>query len=135
LAEILVGGEENFELDHFKPRSKFQDLINDYFNIYYSCHPCNRAKHDEWPPPELFGRGIGFVDLCRDEFAEHFAVEGDGSWTGKTDAGRYTIDIVRLNRKHLVEIRGLLSDLGFAVHTQRVAKEELQELARQLGFL
>src|SRR5713101_7464175 len=68
LHELWAAGVENFELDHFYPRKYFPERLNDYYNIYYSCHPCNHIKHDKWPTPYLQAQGIGFVDLCRDDF-------------------------------------------------------------------
>lgn len=129
LAEILAGGEENFELDHFRPKSLFPRHQNDFYNIYYACHLCNHIKRDAWPPEALTARGIGFVDLCKDDFATHFQVHADGLWDGITDSGRYTIDILRLNRKHLVTVRHLLSQLGLAIHTGKIAEAELKRVA------
>src|SRR4051794_22205746 len=109
LQEIWAGGEENFELDHFRPRWLFPDLIADFFNLYYACHVCNQIKGMHWPPSALEERGIGFVDLCQDEFEVHFVVRPDGSWTPLTASAAYTIDSLRLNRPHLVELRRLLA--------------------------
>ena len=116
LSEILAAGEENFELDHFRPKSRFPHLLNDFYNIYYSCHPCNHTKRDLWPSEELEARGIFLVDLCKDDFSTHFSVGESGVWAGVTESGRYTIDILRLNRSHLKIIRQLLGELGIAVH-------------------
>ena len=43
LHEIIAGGEANFELDHFRPKShpEFAGLVNGFYNLYYSCHVCN----------------------------------------------------------------------------------------------
>src|SRR5437016_10978434 len=78
LGERLAAGEENFELDHFRPKSRFPGLTNDFYNLYYACHPCNRIKLDLWPPKELEERGIGFVDFCGEEFYTHFRSTPDG---------------------------------------------------------
>ena len=45
--EILAGGRENFELDHFHPKSKaaeFEGDVHEFYNLCYSCHVCNRNK-------------------------------------------------------------------------------------------
>ena len=128
LAELLAGGEDNFELDHFYPKSLFPQKLNDFYNIYYACHPCNHMKRAAWPPAALEARGIGFVDLCKHDFAVHFQAGTDGLWKGSTDSGRYTIDILRLNRRHLVTLRKLLAQLGFAVHSGRITEAELKRL-------
>jgi len=111
LSELWAGGKENFELDHFRPKSRFPHLMNDFYNIYYSCHPCNQMKRDTWPPVELEGRGVTLVDLCKDEFPAHFLVSDAGEWNGVTESGGYTIEVLRLNRKHLVTVRRLLFEL------------------------
>jgi hypothetical protein len=108
LEELLAGGEENFELDHFRPQVLFPDRVNDYYNLYYACHPCNRIKHGKWPSPELEQRGIGLLDLCADNFDMHFQELLEGTWAGRTLSAQYTIDALRLNRPHLVEVRRLL---------------------------
>src|SRR5438132_11420200 len=64
LEELLAGGPENFELDHFRPVSRFPALSNDFYNVYYACHPCNLTKRGKWPSQELEEEGVGFVDLC-----------------------------------------------------------------------
>jgi hypothetical protein len=104
---LLAGGAENFELDHFKPRSRCPDLTHAYENIYYSCHICNHIKHDIWPTDELRAKGYRFVDPCYDDFSTHF-VEVDGRWESLTPAGDYSQERLRLNRKHLIEIRRML---------------------------
>ena len=111
MAELFAAGKENFELDHFRPKSVFPDKAKDFYNLYYACHPCNMSKHDFWPPQELEARGINFVDLCKDEFETHFRLCEDGTCAGKTESGQYTIDILRLNRDHLVRARRLLKRL------------------------
>jgi hypothetical protein len=106
--EILGGGKENYELDHYRPKSLFSHLINDFLNIYYSCHVCNLYKSDSWPSSDLERLGYCFVDPCNDDFSKHFSESNDGRWLPITNAGRYTEKKIRLNRVHLIEIRGLL---------------------------
>jgi hypothetical protein len=130
--ELLAGGEEDFELDHFRPRYRFPELLNDFYNLYYSCHPCNNIKRDSWPPPVLEEQGIYFVDLCKENFASHFSVEKDGTWNGLTGSGNYTIDKLNLNRKHLVTLRGLLERLGIHLHEGRTLNEELNQLIKEV---
>lgn len=108
LEERWSAGAENFEIDHFRPQSKFPLLALDFYNLYWSCHVCNRVKGSRWPPQALRDRNIGFVDLCVDEFADHFAEGADGVWLGLTESARYTIEALRLNRPHLVWIRKTL---------------------------
>ncbi|MBS1835653.1 MAG: HNH endonuclease [Acidobacteria bacterium] len=111
LEEIWAAGLENFEIDHFRPRSLFPEYETSYYNLYWSCHVCNRLKRDYWPSPDLIERGYTFVDLCETAFDEHFALVETGEWHAKTKAAEYTIDLLRLNRPHLVALRLLLADV------------------------
>lgn len=43
------------EVDHFRPKSRFPELVYDWSNWIFSCHDCNHAKLDNWP-------GRGYVD-------------------------------------------------------------------------
>ena len=67
-------------------------------------------KRDCWPPTDLEARGIKIVDLCNDDFATHFRMVADGTWDGLSESAQYTIEILRLNREHLVKIRRMLQD-------------------------
>ena len=35
--EFFFGGGEAGEIDHFRPRHLFPDLLNNYDNLYWSC--------------------------------------------------------------------------------------------------
>lgn len=128
LTELLAAGDEAFELDHFRPRSRFPELTDDFYNIYYACHKCNQFKSNRYPPPELEARNIGFVDLCTEEFDAHFRVGPDGKWSGITESGSYTIDMLRLNRRHLVDLRTILKQRGFDVHQKGFVEDEIRRL-------
>lgn len=112
--ELIAAGPANFELDHFRPKSRpeFALLVNDFFNLYYSCHVCNHYKGNAWPSKQLEELGYGYVDLCREMFSAHFLDEEDGSWRPLTRLGEYTAAQLRLNRQHLREIRRHLRELA-----------------------
>ncbi|HEY85750.1 MAG TPA: hypothetical protein G4N96_11650 [Chloroflexi bacterium] len=115
--ETFARGQENFELDHFKPKSEpeFSSLIHEYTNIYYSCHVCNQQKWKHWPSEELYSKGYRFVDTCKENFSMHFE-DKEGYWEPISPAGEYTTEKIRLNSRHNIEIRqmimGLLSLFG-----------------------
>lgn len=117
LPESFAGGEESFEIDHFRPKSKpeFAHLISEYTNLYYVCHVCNNTKRHHWPSSELQELGYRFVDTCEDDFSSHFQ-DKNGEWQPKSPAGMYTEERLRLNRQHLIDtrqrIRELLNLLG-----------------------
>ena len=118
MKELFAGGPHSFELDHFRPQSLFPGEADNFYNLYYACRSCNLIKHVKWPPPELEQRCIGFVDFCADRFEDHFTELADGKWLGLTPSAQFTIDMLLLNRTHLVSIRLLmrrLQSLGFQI--------------------
>lgn len=108
LSEIFAAGEENFELDHYRPQSIFPEDKLNYYNIYYSCHPCNNIKRAKWPKDEL---GVSIVDFCESEFGNEYSEEPDGTWIPLTPSAAYTAEALRLNRLHLRRIRQLIRQL------------------------
>lgn len=114
--ERHAGGEENFEIDHFCPQWKCLDRINDFYNLYYSCHACNstRKKWKWWPSDEQTANNIGFVDFCVDDFNAHYQVLPDGALKPLSKSAEYTIDRIRLNSDHLKKMRALLLKEGKA---------------------
>ncbi len=114
LHELLAGGADNFELDHFRPKSlpRFAHRVEDFFNLVYACHPCNKYKSNIWPPQDLRTQGYRFLDFSVDDFSEHFLETARGRWLPLSKAARYTERRLRLNRDHLLEIRGLLQEIA-----------------------
>ncbi len=45
--DCWFGGKTNFQIDHFKPKSKYPELTTKYKNLVYSCSYVNRAKSDD----------------------------------------------------------------------------------------
>ncbi len=45
------------EVDHFRPKSRFPNLVYCWTNWVFSCHACNQAKGTTWPDG-------GYVDPC-----------------------------------------------------------------------
>jgi len=137
LHEILAAGQENFELDHFRPRSLagFAGLAHDFYNLYYACRPCNHAKGWAWPNPSLEADGYGFLDLCAETFSAHFQEGADGFWQPLSRRAEYSLEILRLNRPHLVKIRRYLREIGEErgvgpLNWDLPAREQIQGLLR-----
>ncbi len=45
------------EVDHFRPKSKFPELVYAWSNWVFARNSCNNTKNDKWPPG-------GYVDPC-----------------------------------------------------------------------
>jgi HNH endonuclease len=79
-SEIGLGGDEFFEIDHFRPESKFSELKTHYPNLYYACGRCNRHKSRTWPSNSLLANGFRFADPCQEDmYVEHLRESEDGS--------------------------------------------------------
>lgn len=96
-------GHESFQVDHFRPKSKFRDLERTYSNLYYACILCNKTnrKGANWPSEEEADRGERFVDPCSEDWEEHVEFREDGSARPLTPAGRYSERVLGLNRSQL----------------------------------
>jgi len=129
--EDEMGGEDHYEIDHHRPKSRreFSHLVNDYGNLYYSCHGCNRkgAKGDNWPSDELYNAGFRFFDpVVENAYATHMSETQSGRLVRKTNVGVYSIDKLRLNREGLRKLR----------QRRRAMRKKLrQELSRLLRVL
>jgi uncharacterized protein (TIGR02646 family) len=76
--EAFLGGEEFFEIDHFRPVSKFREEATHYRNLYYSCGKCNRHKGDTWPSGDLIAMGFRFADPCQEDmYIDHLREKPD----------------------------------------------------------
>ena len=115
LHEFWAGGERNFEIDHFRPIGKFPHLENEYTNLYYACHVCNAYKWEHFPTPELQAQGIGYVDLCADNFEKHYTLQPDGVLEPHTPSARYTLTILHLDSPHLVALRRFALKQGWSL--------------------
>jgi hypothetical protein len=101
------GGFHHFQIDHFRPRNKFPDLINTYRNLYYACSWCNRAKGATWPSDPEQTLGYLFVDPCvEDLYTTHSTFDpSTGKLNSRTNAGDFTITEIRLNRRMFKRLR------------------------------
>lgn len=132
LHEIWARGRENFELDHFKPKSKFPELEHSYANIYYTCHACNHAKRDKWPSEELERMGYRFIDFCREDYSSNYR-DDNGDWQPITYAAEYTIEKLRLNSPDLIATRRIIAD-----HLERLGRPPInwdQPLSNQIQII
>jgi hypothetical protein len=109
--EEYLGGEEAFEVEHFKPKSKFPELTRAYTNLYYVCRKCNGHKWETWPSADQFGRGQRFADPCvEDPYVHHLREREDGAVDELTPCGTYSNRHIRLARPELRRWRRLRSN-------------------------
>ena len=104
--DTLGGGYRSYQVDHFAPKTKFEDLEYVYDNLLYTCPWCNRAKWDKWPSnnseTSIVGNS-GFVDPCTDEYYIHLNRDPDGSIRWITLLGKYMYNELQLYlKRHMI---------------------------------
>lgn len=109
------GTTEHYELDHFRPQKPFDNLINDFLNLYYACHRCNQRKSNTWPREQEQRTGKYIVDLCRDDFNTHYNFLPDGTLELLTEAAKYTEKKLKLNSPELVRQRANILREGYEI--------------------
>lgn len=144
-------GHESFQVDHFRPKSKFRHLERKYRNLYYACLLCNKGnrKGANWPSEEEADRGERFVDPCSEDWEEHVEFLEDGSARPLTPAGRYSVRVLDLDRSQLRDhrkkfpgeysnrsaLRALKRRLERAVSSARAGRRLPRQLRAQMQAL
>lgn len=100
------GGLRHFQVEHFRPKSRFPQLTADYENLLYACDVCNCYKGNDWPSDVPLVEGVGYLDPCQHDYDEHFENEQTtGRTNGLTPPARYMVERLHLNRLHLIRVR------------------------------
>lgn len=138
--ETGLGGQEFFEIDHFRPIRKFPEQSRHYPNLYYACGMCNRHKGGAWPTVGLAARGFRFADPCEEDmYLTHLQDVEDGHVRALTACGEYTWEHIGLNRPDVVswrlekrQARTELRDLGtLLVHLESLAAAGLDPAVQE----
>lgn len=86
------------DVEHIKPQAHFPSLALDYDNLTLSCAVCNNSKLDYYSPTDPL------LDPYTDDPSQHLIGCGSLLWHS-SDRGLKTIEIIKLNRKELLEKR------------------------------
>lgn len=117
-----------FQVEHFRPKLTFPHLAREYDNLMWSCSTCNRSKWDVWPDAREVARGYRFLRPDEDDFRDHLKLPaGDVRLSWTTPAGRYTTEVIRLNRSTLLRVRGLRRQFS---HSSDLVAEGMRALRR-----
>lgn len=127
--ENEVGGQENMQLDHFRPRKHFASLHNDPNNLVWSCAGCNRLKHDHWPAlgtDETMIGEQGFVDRFAESQWDYFRVLDNGELESVKSPASYMIELLSLNRqlRKVIRQKRILAIKNIKILDQRIADDE-----------
>lgn len=128
--ESYLGGQEAFEIDHYRPVNKFPELVRSYENLYYVCGKCNRHKSGTWPSSDQVSLGARFADPCvEDPYLDHLRETDEGSLDELTPCGAYSNGHIRLSRSELRTWRLLrrqaIEDLPLLVAAEQTLKRTL----------
>jgi 5-methylcytosine-specific restriction endonuclease McrA len=125
--------QTSFEVDHYRPQSKFPELRNEYSNLYYACNSCNRRKGSFWPSADHLREGRFIANPCDHTMAQHLrsnATHVDHA----SKAGEFMIDLLDLNAPERIAHRALINSLIETVSAQinrlRTQHSRLADLLR-----
>ena len=116
--ESVLGGEEFFEIDHFRPVEKFPEHETHYPNLYYACGKCNRHKGGTWPSDDLIQKGFHFADPCQEDmYSKHLEETQEGALRARTNSGAYTCGHLRTHPTQSFGPRSLAAETGALLPT------------------
>jgi len=102
LHEARFGGERNFHVEHFRPKSKFPELENDYANLFFSCSICNIFKGCDWPSEPCDEYNLpAYIDPSKHDYNLIFDFK-NYNLVSKYISPNYMIERLYLNRPQLI---------------------------------
>lgn len=125
IGEPHFGGIRNFHVEHFRPKKKFEELTNDYKNLFYACSICNTFKSEDWPNEPNNTYDIAFYpDPSLVDYGEIFQINSDTFYVeGKNFTAKYLVNKLFLNRRQLVVYRKVnFADDKYKIEFERVKK-------------
>lgn len=97
------GGIDHYHIDHYKPKSKFPNLINTITNLYYACPVCNRFKSDDWQGDSNDLNVICYPDPSDHDYRDLLKMDLQSYiLIGKYTSSKYLINKLYLNRPQLI---------------------------------
>lgn len=144
IPDSRMGGIYCFHVEHFEPKSKAPQRVNDWTNLFYVCPICNVFKGDDWPAHDS---PVAYVNPAEVDYETIFSRLPTGAIEGATPAASYMISRVFLNRPQLIlerreaelrarltEMRDVLTALSpLASKRGRAASEKLLECFERLN--
>lgn len=120
-------GEDSFGVDHYRPASRFPELLSQYQNLFYACNACNRRKRDFWPDEQQWNQGGFIPNPCDCVMAEHLVYRG-GRVEPRTTAGQLACEILSLNDPEDILYREfLLRSIERCLSATKTILEELEK--------
>ncbi len=103
-------------VEHFRPKSIYDWLTNDWENLLWSCHDCNNIKSAKLPVAKKIATKPDNISVCNKkeeiiminpEMRNHFDVKFDkfGKISSENELMKNTIKICKLDRENLNDKR------------------------------
>lgn len=107
ISEGNFGGIRNFHVEHYRPKSRFPDLINDIKNLFYACAICNVFKGNDWPnEPDMKFSNSSYPNPSETDYNTLFSIDNNkGVLEGEFIASKYMAEKLYLNRPQLILLR------------------------------
>lgn len=102
--ESCFGGERNFVVEHYRPKSRFDHLKNNITNLFFACSICNCFKGSDWPnEPAIDHSNCAYPNPADVDYNNLIIVdEITERLEGRHVASRYVIERLYLNRGQLL---------------------------------
>ena len=102
----------SFSVEHIQPLSKGGD--NNLDNLALSCQGCNNYKYNKTEGKDpITGAMVSLYHPRQQNWQEHLSWNQDYTLIiGLTPIGRATVEVLRLNREGLVNLRRILYTMG-----------------------
>jgi hypothetical protein len=132
----LQAGLQCMEVDHFNPELTGQPR-HLYRNLMWSTRICNNAKRDYWPSSAEQKKGARFLNPCEEwDYGVHiFENPVTHELIGKTAAGRYHIQMLRLNHETFVWERTVRAELLQHLNSPKLLQGPFEEIRGQIRAL
>lgn len=101
-----------YVLEHIIPLSKGGS--DELGNLALSCHGCNNTKYNKTEGIDaITGKSTPLYHPRNDKWEEHFKWNEDFTkMIGISPTGRITVEILKMNREELLNLRNLLALVG-----------------------
>jgi uncharacterized protein (TIGR02646 family) len=137
-----------WDVEHYRPKSRYYWLVYNWNNLYLSCNKCNRARKNDQFPLEIEEARISdpdsdiasekplLLDPCNDDPEECLIFDLEGETSAISSKGETSIQIFNLNDAKLRKRRKKKIDLylSFARLSQKKSdtKDEMIRLMEQM---
>jgi hypothetical protein len=122
-------GEEGFSVDHYRPQSKFPELVTTYSNLFYACGCCNRRKGAFWPANAQWQAKQFIPNPCEHVMFEHLRYRVARVET-RGPTGEFAERVLMLNDEHSVDYREFVLSV---IASLEATKRRIQETIRRIG--